>query len=145
MWLLITLYIMSIHWSCRKYYNSLNHKDYFDIIWYDGSMMSCSPPKVCKKSADHKIMPQSLHTTVLQAQYLHWPGEESWHTSAISCPTWLGPRLSWRALCEGCWGQAGTPSSQHPGSHATCKIHHQEAKDHALQQWVRHMVSPPTK
>ena len=94
---IITFYMTSVHWFCRTFYNSLNCKDHFDL-WYDGSMTSCSPPKVSEKSADHKKMPQLLHATVLQAQYLHWPDEDMQHTNAISCPTWLGPRLSWMAL-----------------------------------------------
>ncbi len=41
----------TLHWFCRKYYNSLNREDHFDV-WYDGFMTSCSLPKVQEKSAD---------------------------------------------------------------------------------------------
>ena len=70
------------------------------MIWWVSDVMF--PTKSERKvSQPRKKSWQSLNATVLQAQYLRRPGEESRRTSAISCATWLGPSLSWRAL----WGR----------------------------------------
>ena len=66
------------------------------MIWWVYYVMF--PTQSKREVSQPRKKQQSLHTSVLQAHYLHWPGEESRHTSAISCPTWLGPRLIRRAL-----------------------------------------------